>query len=226
MPMHSQRNASVKQEPAELVDRTRYIPRIIQLFEIELQNNSDREIVCNRPNMNSDDMQPNDQLSQATPSLQLSSPFVDPNSLSFFPLANQPNNPLTPSSGGFNGGFHSQQAGDLHTPSMGLGMMNSLPLSQQFPMESDTTAMGINPLGQQFFSQPFQNAQPFAQQQQSFAPSAFVHRDSGYDAMDESLEDSSLHDLDVQDPSTKLPASTIELSEQANDPHYSLANQK
>ena len=44
MPMHSQRNASVKQEPAELVDRTRYIPRIIQLPEIQHQNNSDREI--------------------------------------------------------------------------------------------------------------------------------------------------------------------------------------
>ena len=178
--------------------------------------------------MNSDDMKPNDQLSQASPSLQLSSPFVDPNSLSFFPLANQPNNLLTPSSSVFNGGFHSQQAGDLHTPTMGMGMMNSLPLSQQFPMESDPTTMSLNPLGQQFFSQPFQNAQPFAQQQQqSFAPSAFVHRDSRYDAMDESPENSSLHDLDVQvDPSTKLPASTIELPEQANDTHYSLANEK
>lgn len=223
MPMHSQRNAPAKQEPTELPDRTRYTHRIIQLFEIEPQNSSDREIACNRPDVSGDDIKPNDQLSQATPSLQLSSPFVDPNSISFFPLANQPNNPLTPSLGGFNSGFHSQQAGDLHTP-MGLNMMNSLP---QFPMESDTTTIGLNPLGQQFFSQPFQNAQPFAQQPQSFAPSAFVHRDSGYDAMDESLDNSSLHDLDVQvDPSTQLPAQTIELPEQANDPHYSLANQK
>ena len=173
--------------------------------------------------MNSDDMKSNDQLPQAS----LSSPFVDPNSLSFFPLANQPNNLLTPSSGGFNGGFHSQHAGDLHTPTMGLDMMNSNPFPQQFPMGSDTTNMGLNPLGQQFFSQPFQNAQPFAQQPQSFAPSAFVHRDGGYDAMDESLENSSLHDLDLQvDPATKLPASTIELPEQGNDLYYSHANQK
>lgn len=78
------------------------------------------------------------------------------------------------------------------------------------PAESDTGTMGLNKLGQQ----------------QTFAPSALVHHGSGYDAMDELIENSSLHDSDLQvDQPLKMPASTAEFSVQAND-HKGLADQK
>lgn len=107
-------------------------------------------------------------------------------------------------------------------------MTDSLFPSQQLdavPMEPDARAMGLDKLDQQLFSQSFQSAQPFGQQQ-SFAPSAFVHRYSGYDTMDEFIENSSLHDLDLQaDQSLEMPAPTPEFSVQDNA-HQGLADQK
>lgn len=159
-----------------------------------------------------DDMKSNEQLPRGTPELQFSSPFGDPNSLPFLSYANQPNGSLTPSLSGFNPGFHSQHAGDLHTP-MGLSMVNSCP---QMAAPMDPNAMGLNQFGQQFFSQPFQNPQSFAQQP-SFAPSAFVHRDSGIDPMDESVDNSSLNELDLLgNPSSKLQTSTVDSPEQTD----------
>ena len=170
-----------------------------------------------RPHPDFIDLKSNEQTRRTTPEPRLSSPFVDPNSLNFLPFTNQPHNLFTPNSIGFNGNFHSQQAGDLHTP-MGLNMMTPLPFSNQLasvaPMDADATAMGINQFGQQFFSSPFQNTQSFAQQP-SFAPSAF-HHDSAYDAMDESVENSSLNELELQDPSTKMPALTVGMASQGD----------
>lgn len=149
---------------------------------------------------------------QELPRVNPFSPLVDPNSLSLLTFANQPNSILTPNLGGFNPGFHSQHAGDLHTPTMGLGMMNSLSQLAAAPMDSDVTAMGLNHFGQSLFSNPFQNPQPFPQQPTFAPPSVLVHRDSGYDAMNESIENSSLHDLDLQaDPLVKMPPSVVEM---------------
>lgn len=151
-------------------------------------------------------MKPNEQFPQTTPDPRLLS-LVNPSSLSLLPFANQPNNHLTPDNGRFNWVLHSPSAGDLHTPRMGWDMMNSPSLSQQL------------------FLQSFRNAQPSAQQQ-SFAPSAFVHRDSGHDAMDGFIENSSLHDSELQfDPSLKEPALTAECSAPAGD-YQSLADEK
>lgn len=167
-----------------------------------------------------DDIQSNEQFPRATPELQFSSPFGDSNSLPFLSYTNQPNGLLSPRFNGFNTGIHSQHAGDLHTP-RGLGMVNSFP---QLAAPMDPSAMGLNQFGQQFFSQPFQNPQSFAQQP-SFAPSAFVHRDSGIDPMEESMEKSSLHELDFSsDPSSQFPTSAADQSEQTDI--QNLADQK
>lgn len=142
-------------------------------------------------------MKPNEQFPPTTPDPRLLS-FVNPSSLSLLPFENQPNNHLTPDYGSINWVLHSPSAGDLHAPRMGWDMMNSPSLSQQL-------------------LQSFRNAQPSAQQQ-SFAPSAFVHCDSGHDAMDESIENSSLHDSELKfDPSLKEPALTAECSVPASD---------
>ncbi|KAI1385593.1 CP2 transcription factor-domain-containing protein [Hypoxylon trugodes] len=120
-----------------------------------------------------------------TPSL------LDPNSFSFSTFANQPPGYYTPTPGGTNTLYH-PQAGDLHTPSMGLGMGLGTPLSlpttegaiQAGPAMMDLTQFhqGIPPPHQ--FPQPFN---PFIQPtppQPTFAPSSFVHQDTGYETMD------------------------------------------
>ncbi|KAI0107407.1 CP2 transcription factor [Hypoxylon sp. NC0597] len=116
--------------------------------------------------------------------------MLDPNSFSFSTFANQPPGYYTPTPGGTNTLYH-PQAGDLHTPSMGLGMGLGTPLSlptsegaiQAGPAMIDLAQFhqGIPP---HQFQQPFN---PFIQAtppQPSFAPSSFVHHDTGYETMD------------------------------------------
>ncbi|KAF2968918.1 hypothetical protein GQX73_g4704 [Xylaria multiplex] len=125
-----------------------------------------------------------------TPSL------LDPNSFSFSTFANQPPGYYTPTPGGTNTLYH-PQAGDLHTPSLGLGMGLHTPLSlptSDGAIHAGPGIMGIPhfqaAIAPQQFHQPFNTAfiQP-APQQPSFAPSSFVQHDAlqhdtGYETMD------------------------------------------
>lgn len=132
--------------------------------------------------------------------------YVDPNSLSFINPLSQPHGCYTPNSGGLGAVFHNQ-AGDLHTPSMGLSMITPLTLPQQIAsatINADATAMSLDQFNQPYMAPHFQNTQPFAQQA-PFAPT-FVHRDSGYDAMDESVDDLSLNDVEMQTSSHMIPS--------------------
>ncbi|KAI1648408.1 CP2 transcription factor-domain-containing protein [Daldinia loculata] len=119
-----------------------------------------------------------------TPSL------LDPNSFSFSTFANQPPGYYTPTPGGTNTLYH-PQAGDLHTPSLGLGMGLGTPLSlpttegaiQAGPALMDLTQFhhGIPP---HQFPQPYNQFIQPTPPQPSFAPSSFVHQDTGYETMD------------------------------------------
>ncbi|EXJ85847.1 hypothetical protein A1O1_06216 [Capronia coronata CBS 617.96] len=125
-----------------------------------------------------------------TPSL------MDPNSFAFSAFANQPPGYLyTPTPGGYSTLYH-PQAGDLHTPGMGMNTPLSLPHSVQ-AMHAHDPLMHLQHFNPHFLHQPhpfqdaFQPAQPqvsvIAQQPQSFAPQQFLqHQDSGYVAMDDS----------------------------------------
>ncbi|EDN95155.1 hypothetical protein SS1G_11030 [Sclerotinia sclerotiorum 1980 UF-70] len=98
----------------------------------------------------------------------------------------------TPTPGAANTLYHNQ-AGDLHTPGMGMGMGLGTPLS--LPTSTDGlhahTMMDMSHFGHHL-PPHFQNFNPFAhphhqqqtQQQTSFAPSSFVHQDTGYETMD------------------------------------------
>ncbi len=123
-----------------------------------------------------------------TPSL------LDPNSFAFASFANQPPGYYTPTPGGTNTLYHSQ-AGDLHTPSMGLhiGTPLSLPTSEGSLHAGSTVEMDA--FHQQML-QPhhFQNPNPFGSQQ-AYAPSSFVHQDSGYEAIDASVDGSPMGDV-------------------------------
>ena len=126
-----------------------------------------------------------------TPSL------LDPNSFSFAQFANQPPGYYTPTPGGTNTLYHNQ-AGDLHTPGMGMHLGLGTPLSLPTSAESLHTGsmMDMSGYGHQMPPQ-FQNYNPFGQHQQimqhhqnhappqgSYAPSSFVHQDTGYETME------------------------------------------
>jgi hypothetical protein len=118
---------------------------------------------------------------------------MDPNSFSFMSVANQPPGYYTPTPGGMTTIYH-HQAGDLHTPMLGSNLITpiSIPNGLSGDLSVDPHAdIHLHGFPNQFISQQFQTLNPFTQQV-SYAPSAFVHRDSGYDAMDPSEDDSSM----------------------------------
>ncbi|KAH7184488.1 CP2 transcription factor-domain-containing protein [Fusarium oxysporum] len=119
-----------------------------------------------------------------TPSL------LDPNSMSFASFANAPPGYYTPTPSSTNTLFH-PQAGNLQTPTMGLGMglgtqlsmPNSGDVMQSVPGPAVIEMAGFQPLP----AHPFHHFNPFIQgplPQQSFAPSTFVHQDTVYETMD------------------------------------------
>ncbi|TPX18143.1 uncharacterized protein E0L32_002652 [Thyridium curvatum] len=130
-----------------------------------------------------------------TPSL------LDPNSFSFASFANQPPGYYTPTPGGTNTLYH-PQAGDLHTPTLGLGMGLGTPLSMptsEGAIHPGSTMMDLAGFQQGLHQQHFHPFNPFIQPpppQQSFAPSTFVHQDTGYETMD---QDGSPMDSDPAD---------------------------
>ena len=109
------------------------------------------------------------------------SPMLDSNSFNL-PISNQTPGCFTPSQG--SSSMYHNQAGDLHTPNMGFGLGTPLSLSacdsQLNPGSTGLTMHGVHPhlLG----SNSMQAAAPFPQQQ-SYAPSSFVHQIQGYESM-------------------------------------------
>jgi hypothetical protein len=116
-----------------------------------------------------------------TPSL------MDPNSFAFSTFANQPPGYYTPTPGGLNTLYHSQ-AGDLHTPGMGMHIGTPLSLPHSANMLS---AVNVNFPSQHYQhhllpQHHFEHVPNYAPQQ-VFAPSSFLqHKDSGYEAMSQS----------------------------------------
>ncbi|KAI1082446.1 CP2 transcription factor-domain-containing protein [Whalleya microplaca] len=116
--------------------------------------------------------------------------MLDPNSFSFSAFASQPPGYYTPTPGGTNTLYH-PQAGDLHTPSMGLSMGLSTPLSLPTTDGTIHAAPALMDLSQFHQGMPPhqfpQQFNPFIQPtapQPAFAPSTFVHHDTGYETMD------------------------------------------
>jgi hypothetical protein len=132
-------------------------------------------------------------------SWRLTPSFMDPNSYAFTSFANQPPGYYTPTPGGINTLYHSQ-AGDLHTPGMGmhLGTPLSMPHTGQ-SLQSHDSGVEMQHFQPHLvnhhhhFHNPFmQQQQPQQSQQQSFAPSHFLqHQDSGYEAIEHSPHKSS-----------------------------------
>ncbi|KAG9243983.1 CP2 transcription factor [Calycina marina] len=124
-----------------------------------------------------------------TPSL------LDPNSFAFSNFANQPPGYYAATPGGST--LYHNQAGDLHTPGMGMGMGLVTPLSLGPSPDGLHTGSMMDISGFSHQMQPqFQNYNPFSHhqhgqhhhqqqtQQQSYAPSSFLHQDTGYETME------------------------------------------
>lgn len=142
-----------------------------------------------------------------TPSL------LDPNSFAFSNFANQPPGYYTPTPGGTNTLYHNQ-AGDLHTPGMGMGMGLGTPLSLGPSSDGLHTGAMMDMSGFSHQMPPqFQTYNPFGHQpqhhlqqhqqhqsQQSYAPSSFIHQDTGYETMEHErspMEDSRMGPIDM-----------------------------
>ncbi|RVX74810.1 hypothetical protein B0A52_01087 [Exophiala mesophila] len=124
-----------------------------------------------------------------TPSL------MDPNSFAFSAFANQPPGYYTPTPGGFGTLYH-PQAGDLHTPGMGMNTPLSLPHSIH-GLHAHDSIMQLQHFNPHFLHNPHPFQDVFSQQHpvhsmaqhqpQTYAPQQFLqHQDSGYVAMDDS----------------------------------------
>ncbi|KAG0155172.1 hypothetical protein PDIDSM_745 [Penicillium digitatum] len=144
--------------------------------------------------------------------LGLTPSWMESASFAMMPLANQHTGFYTPNSSGMGAMFHNQ-AGDLHTPT---GMHLMTPLSGM-PAVHNHHSIGFEPFHPHFMN-PVPDMNLYTQQQ-SFAPSAFMHRDSGYDAMDDTLDDSSLNDVHVETASN-VTASTEFSAQMTGDISY------
>lgn len=120
-----------------------------------------------------------------TPSL------LDPGPFAFSGFGGHAGGYYTPTPGGTNTIYH-PQAGDLHTPTLSLGMGLGTPLSMpttEGGIHSGPGAMDMGGFHHGFHPQHhFQNFNPFIQPpppQPAFAPSTFVHQDTGYETMDQ-----------------------------------------
>ncbi|KAL1881134.1 hypothetical protein VTK73DRAFT_4581 [Phialemonium thermophilum] len=119
-----------------------------------------------------------------TPSL------LDNNSFSFNSFSNVGTGYYPPTPGGTNTLYH-PQAGDLHTPTLGLGMGMNTPLSMPTTdgtLHSSTSMVNLGGFQQGLHPQQLHHFNPFIQPpapQPSFAPSTFVHHDTGYETMDQ-----------------------------------------
>ncbi|KAL8675415.1 MAG: hypothetical protein Q9168_000246 [Polycauliona sp. 1 TL-2023] len=110
--------------------------------------------------------------------------FIDASSFAFASLTNSASGYCTPSTGG-NGTYYHNKAGDLHTPNLGFHMGTPLNLPQSEARNLTAAAFDMHGFQPTFLeSNGFPSSDHFGEPQ-SFAPSSFLHQDSGFDTMDD-----------------------------------------
>ena len=118
--------------------------------------------------------------------------MLDTNSFSFSNFVNQNSGDYSTSTPGGNNNFFHNQAGDLHTPGMAFQLGTPL---------SSNDSHSVSAVDMQAFQSHLLHQQPFHDHrtfhpQQSFAPSSFIHRDSGYETMAGSTMNAPLQKLE------------------------------
>jgi hypothetical protein len=123
--------------------------------------------------------------------------ILDSSSLAFSSFMNQHSGFYTPTAGGMSMAYHNQ-AGDLHTPNMGfqLGTPLSMPTSDGQILSAATADM--HPFSSQLIASHHYPVPHLFVPQQSYAPSSFLHQDSGFEAMDASHDDVTAHEMKIE----------------------------
>lgn len=127
--------------------------------------------------------------------------MMDPNSQSFNMFANQMPGYYTPTSGGTTTLFHNQ-AGDLHTPGLGMGLGTPLSMpTSEGALHAGHQAAAFHGfqahLPQHLQQQQFHNVEPFHMHQQtSFPPHQFSHQPS-FEHMEGPIGDSPIDDISM-----------------------------
>lgn len=157
-----------------------------------------------RPNMQIHDIKledtglkfPNERTPRNLQDLNFSPSWMDPGPINMMSLGPQHPGFYTPNSGGMGAIFHNQ-AGDLHTPTVGLHNMTPLSLSNQVTAPPQQGMEHFNP---HYLAQQMPDMNSYIQQA-SYAPSDFMQRDPGYDVMDESVDDASANGISIDQSS-------------------------
>ncbi|KAL8693173.1 MAG: hypothetical protein Q9218_001955 [Villophora microphyllina] len=137
----------------------------------------------NRHFGNVDDSKPNETGFRAThDDWHLTPSFMDANSFAFAPLPNHASGYCTPGTGGI-GAFYHSKAGDLHTPNLGFHLGTPLSLSHSENRSHAATAFDVHAFQPNFLESQEYHASDHFGPQQTFAPSTFLHQDSGFDTM-------------------------------------------
>lgn len=160
---------------------------------------------------------PNERTPRNLNDLNFSPSWMDPNgNMNMMSLAAQHPGFYTPNSAGMGAIFHSQ-AGDLHTPTLGMNTMTPMSLNSAMhnphPAHSDIDGFNQPYLAHQMhdMSNPFM-------QQQSYAPSAFMQREpASYEMMDESVDESPMG-IPMDQASNVSTMSTTDTSASHNNP--------
>ncbi|KAL8997081.1 MAG: hypothetical protein Q9169_003571 [Polycauliona sp. 2 TL-2023] len=115
---------------------------------------------------------------------RLTSSFIDASSFAYASLTN-PTSGYCPSSAGGNGTFYHNKAGDLHTPNLGFHLGTPLNLPQSEGRNLPPAVFDMHGFQPSFLeTHGFAAATDFGDAQ-TFAPSSFLHQDSGFDTMDD-----------------------------------------
>ena len=110
--------------------------------------------------------------------------ILDTNSFAFASFVNHQSSDFGSTPGGTNTVFHNNQAGDLHTPGIGFQLGTPLSVPNSAGQSDTTAAVDMHGFHAHLLnSQQFQNPSRFTLQQ-AYAPSSFIHQDSGYDTME------------------------------------------
>lgn len=149
---------------------------------------------------------------------RLSPSMLDTSSFAFASFTNHHTSDFGSTPGCISTVFHNT-AGDLHTPGMGFQLGTPLSISTSEAQRNPASAMGTHAFPSHLLqSQPFQNPSPFTPQP-TYAPSSFVHQDSGYETIEPPYDclpaDKSNIDMEPREelPSVRSSARSFEIEQ-------------
>lgn len=130
---------------------------------------------------------------------RFTSSLLDTNSFTFSAFVNPPSGYYTPTPGGTSTAYHNQ-AGDLHTPSMGFHVGTPLSMPTSEGHVHPTAAVDMHGFNPQILDPNHYHTPTVFAPSQSYAPSTFL-QDAGFDAIDPSRDDCAAQEMNLKSES-------------------------